>query len=195
MLPRSVGYVFQNPDHQLFRRKVRDEIAYGLKNLGIDAAHRRTIIEETLEAVDLARYADEDPLFLSKGQRQRLAVAAVLAMGPEILIVDEPTTGQDFRSVQAIMRLLVDLQRQSKTIVIITHDMSLVAEYCQRVLAFRGGHIAFTGTPRELFQSRDVLNRTGLKQPTSAALSTHLREQHPELPFLLTVQEWVEALS
>ena len=194
-LPRSVGYVFQNPDHQLFRRKVRDEIAYGLKNLGIDAAHRRTIVEETLEAVDLARYADEDPLFLSKGQRQRLAVAAVLAMGPEILIVDEPTTGQDFRSVQAIMRLLVNLQQQGKTIVIITHDMSLVAEYCQRVLAFRDGCIAFTGTPGELFQNPDILNKTGLRQPTAAALSSHLREQHPEMPFLMTVQEWVEALS
>jgi energy-coupling factor transporter ATP-binding protein EcfA2 len=194
-LPSSVGYVFQNPDHQLFRRKVSDEIAYGLKNLGIDAAHRRAIVEETLEAVNLARYADEDPLFLSKGQRQRLAVAAVLAMGPELLVVDEPTTGQDFRSVQAIMQLLVSLQQQGKTIVIITHDMSLVAEYCQRVLTFRDGRIVFTGTPRELFQNHDILNRTGLHQPTSAALSTHLREQHPELPFLLTIQEWVAALS
>lgn len=195
MLPRSVGYVFQNPDHQLFRRKVSDEIAYGLKNLGIDAASRRTIVEETLEAVNLTRYADEDPLFLSKGQRQRLAVAAVLAMGPELLVIDEPTTGQDFRSVQAIMQLLVNLQQQGKTIVIITHDMSLVAEYCQRVLTFRAGRIAFTGTPRELFQNHDVLNKTGLHQPTSAALSTHLREQRPGLPFLLTIQEWVAALS
>ncbi len=194
-LPRSVGYVFQNPDHQLFRRKVSDEIAYGLKNLGIDAAHRRTIVAETLEAVDLTRYADEDPLFLSKGQRQRLAVAAVLAMGPELLVVDEPTTGQDFRSVQAIMQLLLNLQQQGKTIVIITHDMSLVAEYCQRVLTFRDGRIVFTGTPRELFQDHDMLNKTGLHQPTSAALSTHLREQHPALPFLLTIQEWVAALS
>ncbi len=195
MLPRSVGSVFQNPDHQLFRRKVSDEIVYGLKNLGIDAARRRTIVEETLEAVNLTRYADENPLFLSKGQRQRLAVAAVLAMGPELLVVDEPTTGQDFRSVQAIMQLLVNLQQQGKTIVIITHDMSLVAAYCQRVLTFRAGRIAFTGTPRELFQNPDVLSKTGLHQPTSAALSTHLREQHPELPFLLTIQEWVAALS
>ena len=194
-LPRSVGYVFQNPDHQLFRRKVSDEIAYGLKNLGVDGGRRRVIIKETLEAVDLARYADEDPLFLSKGQRQRLAVAAVLAMGPEVLIVDEPTTGQDFRSVQAIMHLLVNLQRQGKTIVIITHDMSLVAEYCQRVLAFRDGSVAFTGTPRELFQHAEVLHRTGLRQPTSAALSTRLQEQCPEAPFLMTVEEWVEALS
>ncbi len=194
-LPRSVGYVFQNPDHQLFRRKVSDEIAYGLKNLGIDAAHRRIIVEETLEAVNLTRYANEDPLFLSKGQRQRLAVAAVLAMGAEILVVDEPTTGQDFRSVQAIMHLLVNLQQQGKTIVIITHDMSLVAEYCQRVFTFRTGRIAFTGTPRELFQNRDVLHRTELRQPTAAALSSHLRESYPELPFLLTVQEWVDALS
>ena len=156
-LPGSVGYVFQNPDHQLFCRKVSDEIEYGLKNLGIDAKKRHTIVTETLEAVGLASYANEDPLFLSKGQRQRLAVAAVLAMGPDILVVDEPTTGQDYRSISGIMSLLCDLQRQGKTILVITHDMTLVAEYCQRVVAFREGELSFTGTPSELFNTDEIL--------------------------------------
>lgn len=194
-LPRHVGYVFQNPDHQLFCRKVRDEIAYGLKNLGFNAQRRTEITQTTLEAVDLAPFADEDPLFLSKGQRQRLAVAAVLAMGADILIVDEPTTGQDHRSITAIMQLLSDLQRQGKSILIITHDMTLVAEHCQRAVAFHDGHITFNGTPAELFTSPDILRQTGLCPPLSADLSNSLRDLQPGLPPLLTVKQWVEALK
>jgi energy-coupling factor transporter ATP-binding protein EcfA2 len=194
-LPRSVGYVFQNPDHQLFRRKVSDEVEYGLKNLGVPSAARRQAIQEALEAVGLEAFANEDPLFLGKGQRQRLAVAAVLAMGPEIIIVDEPTTGQDYRMVTSIMALLTQLQARGKTILIITHDMSLVAEHCQRVVAFRTGKLAFTGAPAELFAHPEILHKTGLRPPAAVALSARLREQHPELPLLQTVAQWVEALG
>lgn len=194
-LPGLVGYVFQNPDHQIFSRSVSSEIDYGLKNLGISAPRRREIVQETLSAVDLAHIADEDPLFLSKGQRQRLAVAAVLAMGPEILIVDEPTTGQDYRSVTAIMHLLRKLQEQGKTIIIITHDMTLVAEYCQRVVAFRDGTLAFTGTPAQLFGKSESLARTGLQPPAAAALANRLRKHYPHLPPLLTVEQWRELLA
>lgn len=194
-LPSSVGYVFQNPDHQLFCRKVSDEIEYGLKNLGLASALRRERVTATLEAVNLTNYADEDPLFLSKGQRQRLAVAAILAMGPDILIVDEPTTGQDYRSVSGIMSLLSALQQQGKTILIITHDMTLVAEHCQRVVAFRNGLVAFTGTPTELFGSQDALRLTGLCPPVSAALSSRLHQHAPNVPPLITVEEWTDALG
>ena len=145
LLPRTVSYVFQNPDHQLFCRSVSDEIEYGLKHLGMATEQCRQILAETLEAVHLTDMREEDPLFLSKGQRQRLAVAAVLALGPEIVIVDEPTTGQDYRSISEIMNLLSELQRQGKTIVIITHDMTLVAEYCQRAVAFRNGKTVLYG--------------------------------------------------
>jgi energy-coupling factor transport system ATP-binding protein len=174
---------------------VRDEIEYGLKNLGMEAAKRRACIHETLEAVDLLEYADEDPLFLSKGQRQRLAVAAILAMGPEILIVDEPTTGQDYHSIQSTMRLLRDLQRQQKTILIITHDMTLVAEHCQRIVSFRDGRVSFTGTPAELFEQPPLLQKTGLYPPVSAQLTTRLRTTIPQLPSLITVDQWAQALN
>ena len=194
-LPRTVGYVFQNPDHQLFCRKVSDEVEYGLKNLGIAAEQRREIVLKTLEAVGLAKEAEEDPLFLSKGQRQRLAVASVLAMGPDILVVDEPTTGQDYRSITGIMSLLCELQRQGKTILVITHDMTLVAEYCQRVVAFRDGQLAFTGTPAELFDTPEILERTGLRPPAAAALAIRMRGTQPDFPPLLTVEQWEEALE
>jgi energy-coupling factor transport system ATP-binding protein len=194
-LPGTVGYVFQNPDHQLFCRKVSDEIEFGLKNLGVAPAQRREKVAATLEAVGLTGEAEEDPLFLSKGQRQRLAVAAVLAMGPEILIVDEPTTGQDARSIAGIMSLLCDLQRQGKTILIITHDMTLVAEYCQRVVSFRDGEVAFTGTPARLFHDQAALQRTGLRPPASAALAALLNQDQPVLPPLITVENWVQELG
>ena len=194
-LPRSVGYVFQNPDHQLFCRKVSDEIEYGLKNLGIAAEQRRETVQATLEAVGLTKEADEDPLFLSKGQRQRLAVASVLAMGPDILVVDEPTTGQDYRSITGIMSLLCDLQRQGKTILVITHDMTLVAEYCQRVVAFRDGELAFTGTPTTLFGTPEILERTGLRPPSAAALAIRMREYQSDFPPLLTVAQWEAGLE
>jgi ABC-type multidrug transport system ATPase subunit len=122
-------------------------------------------------------------------------VAAVLAMGPDILIVDEPTTGQDYRSVSGIMSLLCDLQRQGKTILIITHDMTLVAEYCQRVVAFRDGLLSFSGTPQELFEGEEVLARTGLYPPDAAALCARLRQRQPDLPSLLTIEQWAAALG
>jgi energy-coupling factor transporter ATP-binding protein EcfA2 len=194
-LTSLVGYVFQNPDHQLFTRKVSDEIEYGLKNLGVNASQHLKRVQDTLEAVNLTKYAEEDPLFLSKGQRQRLAVAAVLAMGPEILIVDEPTTGQDYRSIQSIMSLLCELQQQGKTILIITHDMTLVAEYCQRVVAFRNGQLAFTGQPTTLFEQADLLQKTGLSAPASAQLRNRLLTTYPQLPSLFTVKQWEQALA
>jgi energy-coupling factor transport system ATP-binding protein len=194
-LSSSVGYVFQNPDHQLFCRSVSDEIEYGLKNLDVPPARRRETIKSVLDAVGLSQQAGEDPIFLSKGERQRLAVAAILAMGPEILVVDEPTTGQDYRSISNIMSLLCELQRQGKTILIITHDMTLVAEYCQRVVSFRNGLVTFNGAPAELFSDPDLLAQTGLRAPVSATLANQFRIAMPPLPPLLTVAQWVDALA
>lgn len=194
-LPGRVGYVFQNPDHQLFQQNVRSEIEYGLKNLGVGVQERRAKVRETLEAVDLMDLAEENPLFLSKGQRQRLAVSALLAMGPEILIVDEPTTGQDSRSITALMKLLRQLQQRGTTILVITHDMTLVTEYCQRVVAFQKGRLSFTGTPEELFGNSHALQVTGLRSPAAATLTAQVRLQYPDFPLLLTVEQWVEALS
>jgi ABC-type multidrug transport system ATPase subunit len=119
----------------------------------------------------------------------------VLAMGPEILIVDEPTTGQDYRSITDMMNLLRDLQQQGKAILVITHDMTLVAEHCQRVVSFRDGKQVFTGTPMDLFDNQEALEKTGLYPPPAAALSARIRSSHPDFPCLLTVKQWVNALE
>jgi energy-coupling factor transporter ATP-binding protein EcfA2 len=193
-LPRSVGYVFQNPDHQLFTRRVQDEVAYGLHNLGLSADQAQVWVRQALEAVDLWLLRDEDPLFLGKGQRQRLAVAAILAMQPEIIVVDEPTTGLDYHMVSSIMQLMRDLHSRGKTILIITHDMRLVADYCRRAVVIQAGHTVFTGTPRELFSSPEVLEASALRVPQAMSLSCALRAENPEFPLLLNVSEWLEAL-
>jgi energy-coupling factor transport system ATP-binding protein len=194
-LPRHVGYVFQNPDHQIFSRRVRDEVAYGLKNLEVPEAERNARIAEALEAVGLADKADEDPLFLGKGQRQRLAVAAILAMRPEMIIVDEPTTGQDYAMVCGIMNLLENLHKQGNTVLIITHDMTLVANYCQRVVVLLDGRNAFTGSPRELFSNAEEVQATQLCAPQAISLSVALREENEGFPLLLNTGEWVRALE
>ncbi len=194
-LPLSVGYVFQNPDHQLFQRTVRAEIEYGLINLGIASGERRIRVEQALKAVELSELADEDPLFLSKGQRQRLAVSSVLVMGVDILIVDEPTTGLDYGMVQEVMGLLHDLQRQGRTILIITHDMTLVAEHCQRTVVFHEGRAIFTGTPHQLFSDAQILSQAGLQPPQAAALALEIQGEKPDLPLLLTVKEWLTVLN
>ncbi|MEM3554642.1 MAG: energy-coupling factor transporter ATPase [Candidatus Micrarchaeaceae archaeon] len=194
-LPRHVGYVFQNPDHQIFTRRVRDEIAYGLKNLGLSDAEIDERTAQALEVVNLTDKADEDPLFLGKGQRQRVAVASVLAMRPDILIVDEPTTGQDYRMVSGIMELLEDLHAQGNTVLIITHDMTLVANYCERVVVLLNGKDVFTGTPRELFGNPENLERTQLCAPQAISLSVMMRQMKEDFPLLLNKSEWVHALE
>jgi len=194
-LPRHVGYVFQNPDHQIFTRKVCDEIAYGLKNLELPEAEIERRTEEALASVGLEDMAEEDPLFLGKGQRQRLAVASILAMQPEIIIVDEPTTGQDYRMVCGIMDLLETLHQQGNTVLIITHDMTLVANYCQRVVVLLNGRDVFTGTPRELFSDEANIKATQLCAPQAISLSVALRERREDFPVLLNVMEWAMALE
>ncbi len=193
-LPMKIGYVFQNPDHQIFTRRVHDEVAYGLKCIGVKGEEIDERVQEALERVDLAELADEDPLFLGKGQKQRLAVAAVLAMRPEVIIVDEPTTGQDYRMVSSIMALLEELHAAGGTVLIITHDMTLVANYCQSVTVLRDGHTVFEGTTRQLFSSPELLEASQLRAPQAIALSCELRRERPDFPLLLNEREWVEAL-
>jgi len=194
-LPMKIGYVFQNPDHQIFTRRVYDEVAYGLGCIDVDEKDIEPRVQQALERVGLAELADEDPLFLGKGQKQRLAVAAVLAMRPEVIIVDEPTTGQDYRMVSSIMALLEDLHQTGGTVLIITHDMTLVANYCQTVTVLRDGRTVFEGTSRELFSSPNLLEDAQLRAPQAITLSCELRKDRPDFPLLLNEREWVAALS
>ena len=173
-LATHVGYVFQNPDHQIFANSVRDEVGYGLKNQGWDADRIAARVDEVLERVDMSGVADRHPFTLGKGQRQRLAVASVLALEPEVLVIDEPTTGQDHAGATSMLELISDLNASGHTVLMITHDMTLVAEHARRTLLFAGGRMIADTTPRELFGSEELLRRGNLVPPQVTTLARDL---------------------
>jgi energy-coupling factor transporter ATP-binding protein EcfA2 len=173
-LARSVGYVFQNPDHQIFANSVRDEVAYGLRNLGWEPDAIGERVTAVLDQVGMTALADRHPFTLGKGERQRLAVASVLALSPQILVIDEPTTGQDRRGAAAMMDLVRMLNDEGRTILMITHDMTLVAEHSERALVFASGELIADTTPDQLFGDAELLARGTLRAPQITTLAAEL---------------------
>jgi energy-coupling factor transport system ATP-binding protein len=168
---REVAYVFQNPDHQIFAATVDDEVAFGPRNFGLPADEIRRRCDEALEAVGLQNERQSDPFLLSKGERQRLAVASVLVLRPRMLILDEPTTGLDHREQLRMMALVRDLNRAGIAIVIITHTPWLVAEYARRVVLMRKGAKIFDGGVREFFMQDELLRSSSFRAPEITELS------------------------
>jgi energy-coupling factor transport system ATP-binding protein len=168
---REVAYVFQNPDHQIFAATVEDEVAFGPRNFGLPDDEIRRRCDEALEAVSLQNERQSDPFLLSKGERQRLAVASVLVLRPRMLILDEPTTGLDHREQLSMMALVRDLNRAGIAIVIITHTPWLVAEYARRVVLMRKGAKIFDGGVREFFMQDELLRSSSFRAPEITELS------------------------
>ena len=168
---REVAYVFQNPDHQISAESVWDEVAFGPRNFGFGEAEIEKRCTEVLQAVNLTDMRDSDPFLLSKGERQRLAVASVLALRPRLLILDEPTTGLDHREQRNMMALIQELNRSGIAIVMITHTPWLVAEYARRVVLIRRGRKLFDGSVQEFFAQDDLLARSSFRAPPVTQLS------------------------
>ena len=194
-IPCYVGYVFQNPDNQIFMRKVYDEVAYGLKNLRMPQQEVDQRVKEALKSVGLLAKIDEDPMFLGKGEKRRLTVASILAMNPKIMIVDEPTTGQDFRMSEDIMNLLEELNKAGTTILAITHDMTLVSEHTKRVIVMHNGTVLYDGSTRGFFANEDLLVKAGIIAPMAVRLSHEYKKKNPSAPCLMNAKEWVTALK
>ncbi|MGA7870873.1 MAG: energy-coupling factor transporter ATPase [Candidatus Binatus sp.] len=170
-MAREVAYVFQNPDHQIFAATVEEEVAFGPRNFGLPDDEIRRRCDEALEAVGLQNERQSDPFLLSKGERQRLAVASVLVLRPRMLILDEPTTGLDHREQLRMMALVRDLNRAGIAIVIITHTPWLVAEYARRVVLLRKGAKIFDGGVREFFMQDELLRSSSFRAPEITELS------------------------
>ena len=194
-IPCYVGYVFQNPDNQIFMRKVYDEVAYGLKNLQMPQHEIDARVKDALKSVGLLAKIDEDPMFLGKGEKRRLTVASILAMDPKIMIVDEPTTGQDFRMSEDIMNLLGDLNKGGTTILAITHDMTLVSEHTKRVIVMHQGTVLYDGSTRGFFSNEEYLEKASIIAPMSVRLSHMYMKKFPASPCLINTKEWIEALK
>lgn len=182
-LAASVGYVFQNPDEQLFARTVADDVAFGPRNLGLtpDEATARALA--ALESVDLAGEAQTHPHQLSLSERKRVALAGVLAMRTPIVVLDEPTTGQDARGVDLIARLVRTVSDEGRTVIAITHDMDYCAEHFDRVIVMAQGELIADGSPDEVFQQSGVLTRAAIEPPQLSRLAERLGwPQHPLTP-------------
>ena len=167
----EVGYVFQNPDHQIFAATVEDEVAFGPRNFDLAPGEVQRRCDEVLRAVGLQDARALDPFLLSKGERQRLAVASVLALRPRLLILDEPTTGLDYREQRRMMALVTELNRDGIAIVMITHTPWLVAEYARRVVLIRRGRKLFDGGVREFFARDELLASSSFRAPEATELS------------------------
>jgi cobalt transport protein ATP-binding subunit len=189
-LARDVGYVFQNPDHQIFCDTVEAEVAFGPRNLGLQQREIGERVQEALNAVGLLEYKGVNPKQLSKGQRQRVAVASVLSMKPGILIVDEPTTGQDYHDGIEMLELIKRLNQTGHTILFITHDMQLIARYADRVIVFHEGNILLNKTTREVFSETEILKRTFLAPPSITLLAQRFARLYPGT--VLTVEEMLD---
>ncbi len=172
-LVKRVGLVFQNPDHQIFADTVWEEVAFGARNLGCSQEEVAGRVHESLVAVGLPveESAGLDPFSLRKGERQRVAVASILATRPAMLIFDEPTTGLDAEETDRMMAMIRDLNRKGHTIVMITHSMRLVAEHAQRCLLMKDGQIVADGPPREIFQDSALVQTASLEIPLLSQFS------------------------
>ena len=175
-LARLVGLVFQDPDRQIFAGKVRTEVAFGPRNLGLRGAELDRRVVEALEVVGLAGAADENPYDLGYSRRKLLAIASVLAMRTPIVVLDEPTTGQDLRGVARVRAIMAALAAEGRTVITISHDMRFVAETVRRVVVMRAGRIVLDGTPADVFAAASwpVLAETYLEPPLAALVGARL---------------------
>jgi energy-coupling factor transport system ATP-binding protein len=193
-LARSVGYVFQNPDHQIFCATTREELAFGPENLGLPPEEVEQRTRETLEVFGLVEHAEEPPALLGFGLRRKITIAAVYAMRPEILILDEPTAGLDWKSTLNLIRLLQELHGQGHTILLVTHDMKVAAAFTEQCLVLRGGEVLLYGDTRSVFCETETLHQTQIEPPQIMKLANRLRPLGmPE--GILTVQECFDAYT
>lgn len=173
---KTVGMVFQNPDHQIVSSLVENDVAFGLENLGIEPEVIRQRVGEALEAVGLAGFNSRSTTSLSGGQKQRLAIAGVLAMQPEIIVFDEASAMLDPAGSRVLMGLIRQLNERGITIIMITHDLEEAAQ-AQRVLALYDGRIAFDGAPEDILTKRSLLGGLAANAPFAARMSWLLQER------------------
>jgi energy-coupling factor transport system ATP-binding protein len=169
-LARTVGMAFQNPDRQIFAGRVSDEVAFGPRNLGVTGRALEARVAESLDAVGLTDRVDANPYDLGYSQRKLLGLASILAMRTPVLVLDEPTTGQDARGTGRVRAIVEAVAAEGRTVVAISHDMRFVAEAFERIVVMREGTVILDGRPEEVFAERhwEALGSTFLDPPLAA---------------------------
>jgi len=187
-LARSVGYVFQNPDQQIFKRTVRDEVAFGPQNVFVDRQQTAAAVDAALAATQLTAFAERHPHDLLPAQRKLVAIAGVLAMNTPVVVLDEPTAGQDAHGVRLVGEIMDQLRAAGRTVVLITHDIDFCAEQCARITVLHGGRVLLDGAPEHVFTQTAALAHSAVEPPQLVRLAERLA-----LPPITTIEPWLDA--
>ncbi len=178
-LRKKVGFVFQDPNDQLFASSVKQDVAFGPLNLGYTPEHVKQLVDDALATVGMTEFADKPPHFLSSGQKKRVALAGVLAMEPEVIVMDEPTSSLDPMATSDILHLLRHLNKEKGiTLVLATHDVDIVPLFADKLCILNKGKIVSQGTPKESFSNTELIRKVKLRSPRIAHLFEVLREEH-----------------
>jgi energy-coupling factor transporter ATP-binding protein EcfA2 len=191
-LSSLVGYVYQNPDHQIFNKSVYEEVAFGLRLRKLPEKEVREKVSRALELFELNGLEGEHPFFLSKGEKRRLALASVYALDPKVLIVDEPTTGQDMRFNEILFAVLKRLTDEGRAVVVITHSIPLAARYADRFVVVKDGKVVASGSPRLVLTS-SAAEEGKLTKPQVLRLALALGFDSNVAP--LSVEEFVKVVE
>ncbi len=158
-LAKVVGYLFQNPTHQIFSLTVFDEIAFGLRNIGLDNIEER--VRKVVKKFGLEDKLSSPPFNMSTGEKERIAIASIIAMDPEILILDEPTLGQDYQNYKVIKDVLHEYKSRGKTVILISHEIDLIESCVEHIIALKDGRIVFNDKKRKFFENNKILEELG----------------------------------
>ncbi|MCK5234384.1 MAG: ABC transporter ATP-binding protein [Candidatus Aenigmarchaeota archaeon] len=190
MLSKTVGYVFQNPDLQMFEDTLIDEISFGPKNMGLDENEIKDRVHEVIGYTGLETFRDSDPFSLSVGQKRRVTIASILSMKPQVIVLDEPSTGLDIRTAESLMELVIKLNSSGHTIIMITHDMDLVADYAKRVVVMKKGKIIADDDTRVVFRNDKIMAESNLLRPDLARFGKLIGE-----PNILTMDDCLDVIE
>ncbi len=196
---KRIGLVFQYPEYQLFEETVAKDVAFGPRNLGLSEEEIEERVKEAIELVglDYEVFKDRSPFDLSGGQKRRVAIASVIAMRPEVLILDEPTAGLDPKAHKDVLMMVEEVHRRTGNItILVSHNMADIARLCDNILVIDGGKVVTVGTPKEVFAHRQELSAVGLDLPPITQLTEALRQRGMDIPdTILSVDEAAEEIA
>lgn len=194
-LSRKVGFVFQNADHQLFSDTVHSEVSYALKNFGFLRNQIQRRVGQILRSMDLEKYRNASPFSLSGGERKRVALASTLCFDPETIVLDEPTIGQDGSQKKKLGQLIQSLNREGKTVIVVTHDVEFAAEYARRIIAMAKGEIIADGPPTKVLTNPQILDKCALLAPQITQLAQKISEHINGFPKeIISLEEATSAI-
>ena len=178
-LARRVGFLFQNPDSQICCNTVREELLFGFKALGLDGPDADSRVDAIVE--EFAFDPDDDPFLLNRGARQLLALASIVVLAPPVVVLDEPTTGLDYRECVKVMDIIRRIHERGTTVVLVCHDMEVVADYAARCIVMSGGEVVDDAPTFDVLRNRETLERASLVPPQIVELSLELGREMPHL--------------